>query len=213
MPPSERTPSEEPAPGAQQGTSHEMLLAVLDSLDAVVYVADIETYEILFLNEYARKLFGESVGKTCWQTLQQEQTGPCAFCTNKHLIDDAGQPTGMYAWEFQNTFNSRWYDIRDRAIRWPNGRVVRLEIATDITERKQGELERERLLEDVREALARVKTLSGLFPICAACKKIRDDEGYWNQIEFYIEQYSDAEFTHSICPDCSNRLYGDLGNK
>jgi len=59
----------------------------------------------------------------------------------------------------------------------------------------------------VQEALARVKTLSGLLPICASCKMIRDDQGYWNQIETFVSQRSAAEFTHSLCPDCVKRLY------
>lgn len=68
--------------------------------------------------------------------------------------------------------------------------------------------QRERdLAERVQEALARVKTLSGLLPICAACKKIRDDQGYWSQIETYVSEHSAAEFTHSLCPDCVRRLY------
>ena len=62
----------------------------------------------------------------------------------------------------------------------------------------------------LKEALAKVKTLSGFIPICAACKKIRDDKGYWNQIESYIREHSDAEFSHSICPDCKKKLYADL---
>lgn len=57
------------------------------------------------------------------------------------------------------------------------------------------------------EALAQVKRLSGLLPICSSCKKIRDDLGYWKQIEVYIREHSDADFTHSICPDCARRLY------
>ncbi len=62
-------------------------------------------------------------------------------------------------------------------------------------------------------ALDDVKKLSGLFPICASCKKIRDDQGYWNQIEEYIRDHSEAEFTHSICPECTNKLYPDKINK
>ena len=62
---------------------------------------------------------------------------------------------------------------------------------------------------ELEEALDKVKTLSGLLPICASCKKIRDDRGYWNQIESYIQQYSEAEFSHGICPECSDKLYGD----
>ncbi len=59
------------------------------------------------------------------------------------------------------------------------------------------------------ESIEKIKTLSGLLPICTRCKKIRDDKGYWNQIESYIEQYSRAEFSHSVCPDCSDELYGN----
>lgn len=64
--------------------------------------------------------------------------------------------------------------------------------------------------EELEKALAQVKTLSGLLPICAACKKIRDDNGYWNQIEAYIKKHSNAEFSHSICPDCAKKLYPEL---
>lgn len=83
-------------------------------------------------------------------------------------------------------------------------------IIRDITERKRIEEEREKLLLDLQNALAKVKTLSGLLPICAACKKIRDDKGYWNKIESYIRDHSEAEFTHSICPECSQELYGKV---
>jgi len=62
---------------------------------------------------------------------------------------------------------------------------------------------------DLKKALDEVKTLSGLLPICAKCKKIRDDKGYWNQIESFIEQNSDAKFSHGICQDCAEELYGD----
>ncbi len=63
---------------------------------------------------------------------------------------------------------------------------------------------------ELEEVLAKVKTLSGLLPICASCKKIRDDKGYWNQIEVYIRDHSDAEFSHGICPDCAKKLYPEL---
>ncbi len=72
------------------------------------------------------------------------------------------------------------------------------------------EAEQRRLLEEraaLQEALSKVRQLSGLLPICAACKKVRDDQGYWTQIEAYIRDHSDAEFSHSLCPDCGDRLY------
>lgn len=80
-------------------------------------------------------------------------------------------------------------------------------VARDVTERKEQEKERLHLIQDLTDALKRVKTLSGLLPICAACKKIRNDDGYWEQVETYIKSRSDAEFTHGICPDCVKELY------
>jgi PAS domain S-box-containing protein len=117
--------------------SYIMFVTVLDSIDAIIYVADMKTYEILYINSYARKIFGDLEGKTCWQTLQSGRSGPCDFCSNDKLLNPDGSPAGVYHWEFQNTVNSRWYEIRDSAIEWIDGRLVRMEIATDITERKK----------------------------------------------------------------------------
>lgn len=80
----------------------------------------------------------------------------------------------------------------------------------DITQRKHMELERETLVAQLQSALAKVKTLRGLVPICASCKKIRDDKGFWHQVEAYIQDHSDAVFSHGICPDCALKLYPDL---
>lgn len=116
--------------------SYIVFTTVLDSIDAVIYVADFETYEILYINKYTRDVFGDLEGKTCWQTMQKGQAGPCNFCGSDKLLTPEGTPYGVYHWEFQNTRNGRWYDVRDRAIEWIDGRIVRMEIATDITERK-----------------------------------------------------------------------------
>ena len=96
---------------------------------------------------------------------------------------------------------SRLYDAE--------GNVVgAIESIRDVTEIKNVEKEREQLISELQEALSKVRTLSGLLPICASCKKIRDDKGYWNQIESYIHKHSDAEFSHGICPECLDKLYG-----
>ena len=96
------------------------------------------------------------------------------------LRSDTGEPAGMWA------------------------------IIRNITERKQVEKDREKLIGELQRALKNVKTLSGLLPICASCKKIRDDKGYWNQIESYIRDHSQAEFSHGICPECLKKLYPDI---
>lgn len=77
-------------------------------------------------------------------------------------------------------------------------------------ERKRIENEKAQVIVALQEALAKVKLLSGFLPICASCKKIRDDKGYWQQIEAYIQNHSNAEFSHSICPDCCKQLYPEF---
>lgn len=79
--------------------------------------------------------------------------------------------------------------------------------------RKNVEIEREKLILDLQKSLHSIKTLSGLLPICASCKKIRNDKGYWEQIEGYIKDRSEAEFSHGICPECAKRLYPELYEK
>ncbi len=74
---------------------------------------------------------------------------------------------------------------------------------------KEAEEKQRNLVVSLQDALAKIKTLSGILPICASCKKIRDDRGYWNQVEAYVRDHSEAEFSHSICPDCAKKLYPD----
>ncbi len=80
-------------------------------------------------------------------------------------------------------------------------------------ERKHLEIEREQLIQELQAALATVKRLSGLLPICAGCKKIRDDRGYWTQVEQYIQEHTDVDFNHGICPECAEKLYSDFLEK
>ena len=103
----------------------------------------------------------------------------------------------------------KWVELKVAPITWEN-RTGALCFLTDITARRQNEADREKLISDLKEALANVKTLHGLLPVCANCKKIRDDGGYWNKIESYIEDHSEAEFSHSICPECEQELYPEL---
>jgi methyl-accepting chemotaxis protein len=82
-----------------------------------------------------------------------------------------------------------------------------------VENRQRADEEREQLISELQQALNEVKTLRGILPICSACKKIRSDQGSWQQIESYIRDHSDAEFTHGICPDCAQRLYPDQWKK
>lgn len=170
--------------------SNEAMLAVLDSIDALVYVADMQSYEVIFLNRYGREMFGDVAGRICWQTFQKDQTGPCSFCTNERLVDSAGKPTGEYKWEFQNTVTGNWYEIRDRAIQWPDGRLVRLEIATDITGKKQAHDDlsmRNKLFEDAQK-VAKI----GVYILDVA-------SGMWKSSEMLDEIFGiDDDFTRNV---------------
>lgn len=89
---------------------------------------------------------------------------------------------------------------------------VNRELKNEIADRGAIEKERERLISELQNSLEKVKMLSGLLPICASCKKIRDDQGYWNQIESYIRDHSEANFSHSVCPECMTKLYPEFYN-
>lgn len=93
---------------------------------------------------------------------------------------------------------------------FPRGAII---TSQDITERKLAELDRIKLIEKLQAALSEVETLRGLLPICASCKKIRDDHGYWNHIEAYLSKHAHAEFTHTLCPECVKLFYPDLWEK
>jgi hypothetical protein len=91
--------------------------------------------------------------------------------------------------------------------------LVRRNIKDDLSERERAEKEKSELTKELQKSLAQVKLLSGFLPICSSCKKIRDDEGYWSEVERYIGEHSEAEFSHSICPDCMRKLYPEYADE
>ena len=108
-----------------------------------------------------------------------------------------------------NDYIAKPYDTGELQARLAVGvRMVELQaaLALKITERDQ-------LIGQLQVALAEVKKLSGIIPICAGCKKIRDDKGFWNQVEAYIQTHSLATFSHGLCPDCTTRLYPELAEE
>ncbi|WDP88452.1 MAG: PAS domain S-box protein [Desulfobacter sp.] len=139
------------------------------------------------------------------------------------------QPGGEPSRELVKKYNDRVYEEGSCEFEWthagPDGhpfpvhvtlspmrlddRKFIIAFAKNISARKQAEKERENLIESLRDAFENISTLSGLLPICANCKKIRDDKGYWNRIESYIQEHSDARFSHGLCPECTRKMYGD----
>lgn len=126
----------------------------------------------------------------------------------KELVEQNGFVEGFEA-EFYTKDGSRiWASMNARAIRNAAGETLYYETTFDnITKRKQAEEQREKLIVELQEALAKVKILSGMLPICAWCRKIRDDKGYWTQIETYVREHSEVDFSHGICPECMKKLH------
>jgi hypothetical protein len=148
------------------------------------------------------------VGKKIHDLLQTQ------FPTSLEDITSRAFSTGQWEGELRHiTRNgmpiivaSRWVVHRN-----PNDDLSEfLVINRDITERMKMVEEKERLIDDLQKALANVMMLSGLIPICASCKKIRDDKGYWNEVESYIRDHSEARFSHGICPECAKKLYPEF---
>ncbi|MDD5765631.1 MAG: histidine kinase N-terminal 7TM domain-containing protein [Candidatus Marinimicrobia bacterium] len=111
--------------------------------------------------------------------------------------------------ESHHKFELRLSIIRDRFDKI----IGKILVLRDITEQKKIQEEREKLVRKLQEAKNQVKMLSGLLPICTNCKKIRDDQGYWHNVEEYIQKHSEADFTHGICPDCMEKYYPEIAKK
>ncbi|MGD0283619.1 MAG: CHASE sensor domain-containing protein [Dissulfurispiraceae bacterium] len=127
--------------------------------------------------------------------------------TSVHSTDELGMVAGGLNKMLEQI--EKWnMELEDKvAARTTTLRQTNELLTEEIAERKRMETERDMLIVELQEALAEVKQLSGLLPICSSCKKIRDDKGYWTQIESYISEHSEALFTHAICPECGKKLY------
>ena len=181
--------------------SEQRISAILSSITDCHYTLDKE-WRVTRINDHALQYFGMSqesfLGKSFWEIF------PIALGSviqEQHKRAFSEEVPVHY--ELRSPITDRWAEVH--AYPSEGGLSVYFR---DITERKRVEEERERLIHSLEDALAKIRRLHGILPICASCKKIRDDEGYWNQLEAYIEEHSEAEFTHGLCPDCMKKLYG-----
>ncbi len=152
-----------------------------------------------------------------WQDLIDPEDLKLALDNFTKHCEDASHPYDQTVRYKHQNGSTIWFRCRGVAIRDNTGKPIRMLGAhTDLTSQKNAEAalekksaELEKANKKLQKALKEVKKLSGLLPICASCKKIRDDKGYWNQIESYIHKHSEAEFSHGICPECMDKMYGD----
>jgi len=197
--------------------SEDRLRKLVESVPAIFWRANPYASLFTFVNKEAEKLLGFPAE----QWLQERE-----FWENHMHPEDRNRvPTDNQkkiksedTWENEYRMigadgSTVWFRDIVSVIRKDGRPVELIGVMIDMTQTKRAEAERERLIRELQEALSKVKTLSGFIPICAGCKKIRDDGGFWNQIESYISNHSGAEFSHSLCPECIHRLYPELQNR
>lgn len=183
--------------------SRDQLFAIFNSIDAHIYAADMESYEILFMNNKMESDYGENLeGTICWRGFRNSD-GPCSHCTNSKLLDTRLRSTGLHEWECYNPVLKRWYNNYDRAIRWIDGRWVRLQIAVDITRLKEMESLRQKNEEAQRRAahLEAIGNLAGgvahdfnnLLQIIMGCiDLVMDDETLSSEGREYLHEMEQA---------------------
>ncbi len=197
--------------------SERWLAATLEGIGDAVIATDANGC-IKFMNSVAEALTGwtqqEAWGKTCeevFHIIHQETRGLVDSPVRRVLQE--GVTVGLRNHTLLIARDDSEIPIDDSAapIRDDSGNITGVVVVfRDVTERVQAEEAQAKLIAELQEALVKVKTLSGLLPICTSCKKIRDDQGYWQQVEVYVQQHSDAEFTHGFCPDCARTLYPEI---
>jgi HAMP domain-containing protein len=136
-----------------------------------------------------------------------------------HIGETIPIPAGKELAELTDSFNNMSLSLKEQiqeqediiAKRTSEIATINQQLILEIANKEKFEEQQKQLIQDLQEALTKVKQLSGLLPICSCCKKIRDDQGYWKQIEVYIRDHSDAEFTHSLCEECAHKLYPEYG--
>ena len=201
---------------AELDEQRRMLYAVLDATPDHIIFKDRESVYRL-CNESAAAFRGfqvkEIIGKTDFEiytpeVAQQSRSEECA------IIEEGGARTVECGDRCHGDGSLHWFEVIKTPMRDVDGSVAGLLCnARDITERKQLAESQKRLVDELRNALAEVNKLSGLLPICASCKRIRTDEGLWQQMEIYIREHSEAEFSHGLCPECAEQAYAQFARK
>lgn len=192
---------------------NQFLNTVIEALTYPFYVIDAESYQIVMANSMTAPE-KDWQGRTCY-ALTHHRKSPCHYDAEHPCpleeVKRLREPVVVEHVHYDKEGQKRNVEVNAYPIFDDSGNLIQIiEYCVDVTRRKELEQEREKLIADLQEALSEVKTLSGFLPICMSCKKIRDDKGYWNQIEAYIRDHSEAEFSHGICPDCAKKLYHQL---
>lgn len=183
------------------------VVSLLDIIGDGLRIVD-KDFRVVYENQAHRDLLGNHVGEYCYRAYQHRDT-VCDDCAvYKSFLDGKIHKDMRSVMTGQGT---RYVEVTSSNLRDAAGNVIAgVEIVRDVTERQLLEAEREKLIAGLREAFDKIKTLKGLIPVCAWCRKARNDKGYWDDLENYIREHTDADFTHGICPECLRNAVVEL---
>ncbi len=192
-----------------------LLRTLIDNLPDLIYFKDAEGRYILNNRAHLRsmgvKRQEDALGKTTFDFHPPELARQYHEYERKIVTTGLPLPAIEELALHRDSGEERWHLTTKIPIKNSRGEVIGVTgISRDITEQKQLQEQRDRYVQELQDALEKVSTLSGLLPICAGCKKIRDDKGYWQQVEGYIMEHSSARFTHGLCPDCLEKMYSEF---
>jgi len=195
-------------------SSNEYFESIFEAIGNSIIIVDKES-KILLMNKRTEEYFGysrdELIGQKIEKLIPPRYRKKHAGLREEYVKKPENRPmgTGRELLAMRKDGSEVPVEIGLNPAHTKEGMIIIITLI-DITKRRALEEERDRLFLELKEALDNVKTLKGMLPICMNCKKIRDDEGYWEKVDSYIIKHSDATITHGLCPDCAGKLYPDF---
>ncbi len=195
-----------------QGQRKDPFRIIFERSSDVLLVVDGKNGTILEANQAVKNILGYESQTLCGKPFSLLMS-PNSESSKEDIMNGITVYGNVFVQTFQCADGSTCtMDLTATMIPWKNDSAILVTIR-DATERIQAEQERERLIHELQEAMEKIKTLRGLVPICMHCKNIRNDEGFWQKVETYVQEHSDAKFSHGICPSCLKKHYPEYYNK
>jgi len=200
---------------------HTLLQAILDYSPACIIIAEAPSGEIIYINRAVKQFRGLTDAQMKGIKIEEYVLTWKEFSAEGKELSGEEMPLGRAIINNEIIINEeiiveldngekKWALATAAPVKNVEGKTIAgIVLWMDITKNKNSENEKEELINSLKDALNNVKLLKGLLPICSNCKKIRDDKGYWNRMETYIEKHTEASFSHSLCLDCAKKIYGD----
>ena len=188
-------------------------LTIFESLGNPVILLN-ESNKIENMNHASLELFTDRKSSGAYYYGHENKTEPLSWLSDELTkLEDQNIEQICFDKDLSTESATQHFEVKLKRMMDISGKFSgTIVILNNITERRQAEQEKTELISELQNSMAEIKKLSGFIPICSSCKKIRNDEGYWQQVEQYVTERSEARFSHGICPDCVKKLYPELAD-